>query len=256
MIKNKVELILFDNQINKDSDPLDLPGIFILCGGVGSGKTSTILSLMRHWTKNKIFHKCIFYTPNGKYDPKLEKNLSKKVLITEDVNELKDELNDAIEQRKSCKKFRTLMILDDVCADNSLFPSCNQHTELCHRLVSVRHLGITCIITAHSFKLIPKIIRLNARFTLIWSVGSNETDCIASDLNIPKQIFEPLYYVHTSQPHSFLTYDRISKILYEKLGEKILYEGYKFSGMPKKNQKQVEPEKQETTNVRVGNSEH
>ena len=223
MIKKPVKIIVFDNQISKDQDPLLLPFIGILAGGVGSGKTNVILSLMKHWTKNKIFHKAVFYTPNGKFDDKLEKNLSKKVIITEDIEELKREMNDSMREREENKKYRTLMILDDVCADNTVFPSCNQHTELCHRLVSIRHLGFTVLITSHSWKQIPKIIRLNARFSMIWSVADEEVDAIAKDLTIPKKIFKEYYDEHTVVSHSLITYDRISKVLYEALGDKVLY---------------------------------
>lgn len=233
MIKKPVEIIVFDNQISKDVDPLLLPFIGILAGGVGSGKTGVILSLMRYWTQNKIFHKALFYTPNGKFDDKLEKNLSKKVILTEKIDKLHEEIRDSLKEREDNKKYRTLIILDDVCADKELFPSCNQHTELCHRLVSIRHLGFTVLITAHSWKMIPKIIRLNARFSLIWSVADEEVDSIAKDLTIPKKTFKELYENYTVVSHSFITYDRIEKILYENLGEKIIYKKKMIEKKPK-----------------------
>jgi len=237
MIKKPVKIIVFDNQISKDKDPLLLPFIGILAGGVGSGKTGVILSLMKYWTENKIFHKAVFYTPNGKFDEKLEKNLSKKVLLTEDIEELNSEIKDSLEERKENKKYRMLLVLDDVCADNEIFPSCNQHTQLCHRLVSIRHLGFTVLITAHSWKLIPKIIRLNSRFSLIWSVADEEVDAIAKDLTIPKKTFKELYEEYTVVSHSFITYDRREKILYENLGDKFIYK--KTQKNPSKKEKQT-----------------
>lgn len=236
MIKKPVELILFDNQNPKDKDPLLLPFIGILAGGICSGKTNVILSLMKYWTQNKVFHKAIFFTPNGIYDDKLEKNLSKKVIVTEDINELKSEMNDSINERQENKKYRTLMILDDVCSDSSVFPSSNQHTELCHRLVSIRHLGFTVLISAHSWRLIPKIIRLNARYSMIWRLPIEEIDVIAKDLTMSKKIFEPIYEQNTIVPHTFVTYDRIEKAIYKNIGEALLYKETEIKNTKKEKQ--------------------
>lgn len=210
-----------DCQIDAATDPLDLPFLGLIVGRVGAGKTTLLLNLMHEW--KGVFHRALLYSPSVHLDAKMEKHLHESVERITTVDELVGALDQVAEERKEDRRYRCLVVLDDVCADDALFPQGRQRTPLNHRLVALRHVGVTCLIVTHSWNMVPKLLRLNARFVFLFRVTEKDFVTILKDLTYPASVLDPIYRRALVAASDFLTLDTVSQAIYFKMQKQPLW---------------------------------
>ena len=214
MLKN------YDKSIEINHDPNwpyipDHPYRILVIGGSGSGKTSVLLSLIKHqrpdidkiylYLKDPLESKYQLFI-NGREKVGTENLKISKILI--DHSRKIDDVYENLENYNPAKKRRVLIVLDDMIADmesNKRFGPIV--TEL---FLRCRKVNISLVFISQSYFKVRKTIRLNATHYFIMKIpNKRELQQIASEYSsdIDFKDFMKLYKDYTKEPYSFLVSD-------------------------------------------------
>jgi len=138
-----------------------MPGIILVSGPKGSGKTQLIKEIIYHLAKQKMFDFLKVICPtayNGSYDYLPSNHVSEVY----DEQQLVSLLNQQIEIKKKGQQRRALMILDD-CIGSANFKS-----KIWEKLATTcRHPELTIIVVSQHIFRLPPTLRDNSDTAII-----------------------------------------------------------------------------------------
>jgi len=187
------------------------PGLFIISGTTGSGKTVMLCNLLgkksmlkNYWKKKNIFIFCLSPCPM------LEDCIKppKQNIIHEDKPELLEEIivkqKKAIEANGFKKTERKLIIIDD-CAQSATFLKSKALTTLAF---AATHYRVSVWITSQSYTQIPRRVRINCHYlALFHGARKSEIERFMEEYESPyltKKEMAQLIKSATSDQFSFL----------------------------------------------------
>ena len=179
----------------------DHPYRILIIGGSGSGKTNTLLNIVR---EQKDIDKIYLYA-KGLIEPKYEyliKNHKKTgikhlndpnvfIACPNTINVVYENIDDCNLSRK--RKRKKLIVFDDMIAD--IMANKKFHAISKELFVRCRKLNISLVFIAQSYFSVPKDVRLNATHYLIMKVN-NRRELHSSAFNHPADIDENLQRMH------------------------------------------------------------
>lgn len=191
--------------------------LYLLIGGIGSGKTTLALSLLKA-DKNdggfrKLFNKIYIVSPTAKYDDKFDKLIEE---VDRDGNyytecnddtigeiiEKIEEFNEEWKDDKKKGKPNSLVVIDD-CVDAFSKKKSNKLNKL---VLTLRHLKTTVFIMSQKFVSIPLLIRTQARaISFFPTLNRKEEQALINEINIDEDLFQRLiHFAGSGQGHPFL----------------------------------------------------
>ena len=188
---NRLADLRFGSGVKKEN-PWYLPENnkrIIVYGDSGSGKTSAILAPIAsgEWKFDKLYVYCKDFDADTKYRyliatmNELEKELQEKYDTEDsfDLYEMGNSLEDIPEVNDFDSKKQNLVIIDDFVTDKG-----EGVKKILDIFIRGRKKNITCIYISQSFFDIPKIIRMNSNYFLLFEPSSErDLTTIAYDLS-------------------------------------------------------------------------
>ena len=138
---------------------LNVPFRMLIIGGSGSGKTSTLMNLIRI-TSGTFEH--ISICLKSKYEP-LYEFLAQK--LGTDVSFYENEIPD---MRELEPYSQSLLVLDDLVATKNL------QNQIAEYAIRGRKFGISMVYISQSYYGIPKLIRLQANYLILKKLSSEK----------------------------------------------------------------------------------
>jgi hypothetical protein len=198
----------------------------LITAPTASGKTILMLNMITR----KVFPYYRYYDKIYIFSPTLGLDNSWSILEEDDKYILNEELDEEIiyeileEQRKNIltkgknKTKHRLIIIDDLGGDMKNI----NYKFLVPLIMKLRHSNIHIWITTQSYRAIPRGMRLNFLYHIIFRVSPQELEIISKEINgsIDEEIFRKIFNnAITERPYNFLYID-IRKQSY--------YSGFKF----------------------------
>jgi len=200
--------------------------LYIIVGGVGSGKTTLGLSLLKIKVEDGGFRKkykqIYVVSPTAKYDPKWEKLIEEvdadgnyyTECTDETIGEIIDKLEmyneDFAEEQKEKKRKKgdavekpsSLVIIDD-CVDAF---SKRQKNKLNKLVLTLRHLKASVWIMTQKLNAVPQLIRAQARcISFFPTLNRREEETLINEINIDDTLFKKLIgFAGDGDDHPFL----------------------------------------------------
>ena len=193
--------------------------LYLIIGGVGSGKTSLALNLLKIKKEDggfrKAFNKIYVVSPTAKYDDKWDKLIQE---VDEDGNyytecndEVIGEIIDKLEEfneefkdddKNKGKKSNSLIIIDD-CVDAF---SKRQKNKLNKLILTLRHLKTSVWIMSQKLNAVPQLIRAQARcISFFPTLNRREEETLINEINIDDSLFKRLIgFAGDGDDHPFL----------------------------------------------------
>jgi hypothetical protein len=216
------QLKALDHQVDHGADaPFPKSNfLYLIVGGVGSGKTSIALRLLQIPTEEggfrKAFHHIFVVSPTAKYDPKWNKLIDEiddqgqyyQECDDETMGEIMARIEELNEERAAKKSGRrqggpsNLVIIDD-CVDAF---SQKKRSKLLKLILTLRHLKTTVIIMSQKLNAIPTLIRAQARcISFFPSLNRREEATFINEINIDEDLFKRLiHFAGVGADHPFL----------------------------------------------------
>lgn len=193
--------------------------LYLIIGGVGSGKTSLALNLLKIKKADGGYRKCYnriyVVSPTAKYDPKWDKLIQEVDdegnYYTECNDETIGEIIEKLEtyneefsanEKNKDKKPSSLVIIDD-CVDSF---SKRQKNKLNKLVLTLRHLKASVWIMSQKLNAIPQLIRAQARaISFFPTLNRREEETLIHEVNIDDKLFKQLIdFAGTGDDHPFL----------------------------------------------------
>lgn len=189
----------------------------LICGSTGSGKTSTLIALLKSIFK-KVYHQIILVIPENSMNSISEKdNIFKKYLDPEDIyhsydSETLTEIYDKIDENSS-DEYYTLLIIDDF--GNQLKQK-EEAKILQSMFLKNRHLRLSIFLLCQNFYQCPKIIREITNNAILFNSNKSMNEKFFHEMmNIKKEDFEKLLrlmknthdYILVSMKHKKIYFD-------------------------------------------------
>jgi hypothetical protein len=223
LARNKIsdELKALDHQVSLGKDqPFPKSNfLYLIIGGVGSGKTSLALNLLRIPTEDggfrKAFNRIYVISPTAKYDDKWDRLIHEVDEEGNYYNECNDEvIGEVIEkleayneewkmdERHKGKKPSSLVIIDDSV---DMF-SRKQKNKLNKLVLTLRHLKTSVWIMSQKLNAIPPLIRAQARcISFFPTLNRLEEQTLINEVNIDDELFKRLIdFAGNGDDHPFL----------------------------------------------------
>lgn len=215
------EIKALDSQVHlgKDEPFPKSHFLYLVCGGIGSGKSSLVLNLLKIPSDKggfrKVYNKIYIISPTAKYDDKFSRLLEEVDdegnYYTECNDENIEDIMDKIEQyndnfkmnkKNKDKKPSSLVILDD-CVDSF---SKKRKNKLAKLVLTLRHLKTSVWIMSQKFNSIPTLIRNQARcISFFPTLNRKEEKTLIDEINIDEDLFQKLInFAGQDGNHSFL----------------------------------------------------
>lgn len=225
---------MFSTEVNKLSDELkaldhqvDLGKgqpfpksnfLYLIIGGVGSGKTSLGLGLLKIKKDiggfRKLYNKIYVISPTAKYDPKWDKLIDEvdregnyyTECNDDNIEDIMDKLEQYNEEWKDDEKKEgnpnSLVIIDD-CVDSF---SKRQKNKLNKLILTLRHLKTSVWIMSQKLNAIPQLIRAQARaISFFPTLNRREEETLVNEINIDDGLFKKLIaFAGEGEDHPFL----------------------------------------------------
>lgn len=177
-----------------------LPGRFLLCGSSGSGKTNTMLNILK--VLGDVFHHLVICVKS--INEPLYKYLLDKI-PEEQVQVIEDDVVDIKQfEDKKWKDKSIAVIYDDLVTERHL------HHKITQAYIRGRKLNISMFFLSQSYHQCPKTIRLNCQYIILKKIGSKkDLREILKDHAINKSMkeLEDIYEYCTKDKFDFLLID-------------------------------------------------
>lgn len=193
--------------------------LYLIIGGVGSGKTSLALNLLKIKKEDggfrKAFNRIYVVSPTAKYDDKWDKLIQEvdeegnyyQECNDETIGEIIDKLEEYNEDWKNDKKKKdtkpsSLVIIDD-CVDSF---SKRQKNKLNKLILTLRHLKTSVWIMSQKLNAVPQLIRAQARcISFFPTLNRREEETLINEINIDEGLFKKLIgFAGDGDDHPFL----------------------------------------------------
>lgn len=223
------EMTALDHQVdNGKNSPFPKSNfLYLIVGGIGSGKTTTALRLLKIPKENggyrKAFNRIYVVSPTAKYDDKWDRLIhevdSEGNYYTECTDETIGEIIDKIEgyneEYKAThgsdtakgrlahhKNPNSLVIIDD-CVDSL---TTRKKSKLDKLILTLRHLKTTVFLMSQKLNSIPTLIRAQARcITFFPTINKREEQTFFNEINIDEELFKNIMdFCSTGDDHPFL----------------------------------------------------
>lgn len=187
--------------------------LYLVVGGIGSGKTTTALRLLKIPKEEggfrKAFNTIYVVSPTAKYDDKWDRLINE---VDEDSNyytecndETMGEIIDKIEasnEKSKGKSPSSLVIIDD-CVDS--FTN-RKKSKLDKLILTLRHLKTTVFLMSQKLNSIPTLIRAQARcITFFPTINRREEQTFYNEINVDEELFKKIMdFCSTGDDHPFL----------------------------------------------------
>ena len=213
-----------------------LPSLhLLLVAPTGCGKTNLILNMITRkvFPYYKYYDKIYIFSPTIGLDNSwsiLEEDEDKYILNDEldeeYINEILEEQKQNILIKGKNKTKHRLIIIDDLGGDMKNI----NYKFLVALIMKLRHSNIHIWITTQSYRAIPRGMRLNFLYHIIFRVSPQELDIISKEINgvIDEDIFRKLFInAIEEKPYNFL---------YVDIRKQSYFSGFKFKYNIKNNQ--------------------
>lgn len=192
--------------------------LYLIIGGVGSGKTSLALNLLKIKKEDGGYRKCYnriyVVSPTAKYDPKWDKLIQEvddegnyytecnDETIGEIIEKLETFNEEWKEDHKKDEKPSSLVIIDD-CVDSF---SKRQKNKLNKLVLTLRHLKTSVWIMSQKLNAVPQLIRAQARaISFFPTLNRREEETLINEINIDEKLFKRLIdFAGNGDDHPFL----------------------------------------------------
>ena len=196
--------------------------LYLIVGGVGSGKTSLALNLLKidrdKGGFRKAYNRIYVVSPTAKYDDKWDRLIhevdEEGNYYTECNDETIEDIMDKLEafneewkmeeeQRKKKRgKPSSLVIIDD-CVDAF---SKRQKNKLNKLILTLRHLKTSVWIMSQKLNAVPQLIRAQARcISFFPTLNRREEETLVNEINIDDALFKRLIgFAGDGADHPFL----------------------------------------------------
>ena len=220
--KNKLsdELKALDHQVDlgKGKPFPNSHFLYLIVGGVGSGKTSLALSLLKIKRDDggfrKAYNKIYVVSPTAKYDDKWDKLIQEvddsgnyyQECNDETIGDIIDKLEEYNDEwkheHKKEEKPSSLVIIDD-CVDAF---SKRQKNKLNKLVLTLRHLKTSVWIMSQKLNAVPQLIRAQARcISFFPTLNRREEETLINEINIDDGLFKRLIgFAGVGDDHPFL----------------------------------------------------
>lgn len=210
IVPSKRKLVFPENDNIPDHMP-KLPSRGLFIANSGSGKTEVIASLLRNpdFGFKQAFRGNVFLMSGtaSLHDPAWDGVTLKEENVWDDyrediIQEIIDDQEAIIKDKggKDKKVPHVLLILDDLI---TAIPTSRQ-SSLVKLFTSGRHRLISIWITTQVLRAIPRGIRLNTSFQIIFRVNNIERMVLSEEQQIDSDSFLRLYEEAVAEPYSFL----------------------------------------------------
>ena len=214
------ELKALDNQVDiGKGKPFPKSNfLYLIVGGVGSGKTSLGLGLLKIKKEDggfrKAFQRIYVVSPTARYDPKWDKLIQEvdeegnyyTECNDEVIGEIIEKLEESNEVWKEThdkgEKPSSLVIIDD-CVDSF---SKRQKNKLNKLVLTLRHLKTSVWIMTQKLNAVPQLIRAQARcISFFPTLNRREEETLINEINIDDMLFKRLItFAGDGSDHPFL----------------------------------------------------
>lgn len=192
--------------------------LYLIAGGVGSGKTSLALSLLKIKQEDggfrKVYNRIYVISPTAKYDNKWDKLIEEvdnegnyytecnDETIGDIIDKLEEYNENWKEEHKKGDNPSSLVIIDD-CVDAF---SKRQKNKLNKLVLTLRHLKTSVWIMSQKLNAIPQLIRAQARcISFFPTLNRREEETLINEINIDDTLFKRLIgFAGTGDDHPFL----------------------------------------------------
>ena len=191
----------------------------IIVGKMGSGKTSTAVSLIKTW--KKCFENIYVFMPENSRSS-IENDIFGKNLPEDQLfSELTiDNLEDVYErlQENSSNGENSLILIDDF---QNLLKDKLVSASLEKILIKIRHLRTTALLLAQSYQKIPKFARELAFNLILFDLGKSALLRIFEEvIDTKKEKFDEIIKLAFDKPHNWILINlHKSKKLYKNFDE-------------------------------------
>jgi hypothetical protein len=216
------EMTALDHQVdNGKNSPFPKSNfLYLIVGGIGSGKTTTALRLLKIPKENggyrKAFNRIYVVSPTAKYDDKWDRLINEVDeegnYYTECTDDTIGEIIDKIEgyneefkiEHKKHKGMNpnSLVIIDD-CVDSL---TTRKKSKLDKLILTLRHLKTTVFLMSQKLNSIPTLIRAQARcITFFPTINKREEQTFFNEINIDEDLFKRIMdFCSQGDDHPFL----------------------------------------------------
>jgi len=182
----------------------------------GSGKTVMIINMInrRVFPYYKYYEQIHIFSPTIEIDnnwdmlrnDKKHKFMFHETLDIGHIYEILDKQEQLILIKGKTKATHELLIIDDFGGDMKL----KQNKFLVSLLMKLRHSNIHLWLTTQSYRAIPRPMRLQFMYHIIFRVSPQELDVISTEINanLDEKIFRSIFFTAiTERPYNFLYVD-------------------------------------------------
>ena len=224
------EMTALDHQVdNGKNAPFPKSNfLYLIVGGIGSGKTTTALRLLKIPKENggfrKAFNRIYIVSPTAKYDNKWDRLVNEVDLegnyyteCTDDtIGEIIEKIEEYNEDFKASsgsdtakgrlehkgKSPNNLVIIDD-CVDSL---TKRKKSKLDKLILTLRHLKTTVFLMSQKLNSIPTLIRAQARcITFFPTINKREEQTFFNEINIGEELFKKIMdFCTTGDDHPFI----------------------------------------------------
>lgn len=199
-----IKAVPFVNE-KKYEHPWHSPQSFIIVGGVGSGKTSVMMSILNELSDN-IFNYVYFFSGNN-LDSNIDLLSTEVEVYGPDPQKLEEVLNTITRRAKLAKKEkkpipRSLLIIDDLAGEPGFFTL--GKSQFSSFMLSIRHTRTSVVTCTQKWKLINLSTRINASIIFTSRLAPPDWLALRDSLPFDKNALEKAYREATSEPYGFL----------------------------------------------------
>lgn len=193
--------------------------LYMIIGGIGSGKTTTALRLLKIPKEDggyrKAFHRIYVVSPTAKYDDKWDRLIHEvdhdgnyyTECTDESIGEIIDKIEEFNEEWKlnpdhKGKQPSSLVVIDD-CVDS--FTN-RKKSKLDKLILTLRHLKTTVFLMSQKLNAIPTLIRAQARcITFFPTINRREEQTLYNEINVDEELFKRIMdFCSQGDDHPFM----------------------------------------------------